>query len=163
MMAHWPCLHLVSDTQDVAVQRLVTQFPGQIHVSEEPKLRKEEFNVLGKWFVEQKKEMRISGTGEELVLQTQLHLVEQEASRVMAERIAEDPPKALMAVIRPQQVSGWHGAKRREFGAEGGGAPCPSEFLLNREKRSTNPTGPTRDHPSARRDESESNDVEDDA
>jgi hypothetical protein len=155
MMANWPCLHLVekSQTTDADVQRLVTQLPGQIHVSEscQNALTKPDWNAMGKFFVEQKKNMVVTGTGEELVLQTQLHLVEQEASRMMAECIADNPPKALMAIIQPNaEVSGWSGPKRREFGAEGGGAPCPSEFLLKREKRTTpGEGGPSRQHPNA--------------
>jgi Serine hydrolase (FSH1) len=156
MMAHWPCLHLVQESQveHPDVQRLVTQLPGQIHVSASHTLTKPEWNAMGKFLVEQKKEMRESGTGEELVLQLQLHNIEQEASRVIAQMIADDPPKALMAVIQPNaEVSGWSGPKRREFGAEGGGAPCPSEFLLKREKRASNPSGPSRQHPNAASDE----------
>jgi hypothetical protein len=53
-----------------------------------------------------------------------------------------------MAVISPQNVGGWHGARRREFGEEGGGAPCPPEFLLKREKR-PDTDGPSRVHPTA--------------
>jgi hypothetical protein len=48
-------------------------------------------------------------------------------------------------------VAGWNGTKRRDFGAEGGGAPCPSEFLLNRQQRanhSSSESGPSRVHPS---------------
>lgn len=156
MMAHWPCLHVVEElrTTDPVTQRLVTQLPGQIHVAASTTPTNAEFNVMGKFLVEQKKDMRVSGTGEELVLQTQLHLVELEASRVMAQVIAENPPKALMAVIQPNaEVSGWSGPKRRPFGAEGGGAPCPTEFLLKREKRSTNPDGPNRQHPNAAKEE----------
>jgi hypothetical protein len=158
MMAHWPCLHVVEElrTTDPATQRLVTQLPGQVHLAASLKLTYTEWNVVGKFLVEQKKEMRVSVTGEELVLQTQLHLVEQEASRMMAQVIAENPPKALMAVIQPNaEVSGWSGPKRRPFGAEGGGAPCPTEFLLKREKRSANPNGPNRQHPNAKKDEDE--------
>lgn len=158
MMAHWPCLHLVDESNitDPDVQRLVTQFPGQIHVSASPTLSKPEWNAMGKFLVEKKKEMRDSGSGEELILQMQLHSIEQVASRVIAQMIADDPPKALMAVIQPNaEVSGWSGPKRREFGAEGGGAPCPSEFLLKRGKRASNPSGPRRQHPNAARDEGE--------
>ena len=79
-----------------------------------------------------------------LVLQNHLYVAEQAAAHAVAERIAMDPPKALMAVISPQNVGGWSGGKRRAFGEEGGGAPCPSEFLLKREKRTTDPNGPTR-------------------
>lgn len=82
-----------------------------------------------------------------LALQNQLYMVEQEAASMVAEQIAADPPKTLMAVIQPQKVGGWSGRKRRGPKEEGGGAPCPSEFLLKREKRTTNPNGPTRNHP----------------
>ena len=152
MMAHWPCLHIVDEPKvtDPNVQRLVTQLPGQIHISASPSLTKPEWNAMGKFLVQQKKEMRDSGSGEELILQMQLHNVEQIASRVIAHMVADDPPKALMAVIQPNaEVSGWSGPKRREFGAEGGGAPCPSEFLLKRENRASNPSGPSRHHPNA--------------
>lgn len=156
MMAHWPCLHIVDEPKvtDSDVQRLVTQLPGQIHISASPSLTKPEWNAMGKFLVQQKMEMRDSGSGEELILQMQLHNVEQIASRVIAQMIADDPPKALMAVIQPNaEVSGWSGPKRREFGAEGGGAPCPSEFLLKREKRASIPSGPSRHHPNTARDE----------
>ncbi|KAL9183966.1 hypothetical protein ACHAXT_002052 [Thalassiosira profunda] len=32
-------------------------------------------------------------------------------------------------------VGAWHGARRRGIGEEGGGAPCPGEFLLREEER----------------------------
>ena len=32
-------------------------------------------------------------------------------------------------------VGAWNGARRRGFGEEGGGAPCPEEFLLREEER----------------------------
>lgn len=68
-------------------------------------------------------------------------------ANVVAQRIALDPPKALMAVISPQNVGGWKGSKRRAPTDEGGGAPCPSDFLLRREKRAADPTGHARHHP----------------
>jgi hypothetical protein len=83
-----------------------------------------------------------------LALRNQLYLAEEEAAQTVARHIAENPPKALMAVISPENVGGWSGRKRRGPKEEGGGAPCPSEFLLNREKRTTDPHGPTRQHPS---------------
>ena len=58
-----------------------------------------------------------------------------------------------MAVISPENVGGFTGRKRRGPKDEGGGAPCPSEFLLNREKQTTNPNGPTRHHPSQQSEE----------
>ena len=82
-----------------------------------------------------------------LALQNQLYLAEQEAASIVAQKIAADPPKALMGIISPQNVGGWSGGKRRGPNDEGGGAPCPPEFLLNREKRTTDPHGPTRQKP----------------
>jgi hypothetical protein len=32
-------------------------------------------------------------------------------------------------------VGAWQGGRRREFGEEGGGAPCPQEFLLREDER----------------------------
>ena len=81
------------------------------------------------------------------MLQNHLYLAEQEAANAVAQRIALNPPKALMAIISPQNVGGWNGGKRRAPNEEGGGAPCPSEFLLRREKRTSDPHGPTREHP----------------
>lgn len=100
--------------------------------------------------MEQKKSLRTSNSeaGNILVLQNHLFLAEQEAANAVAQRIALDPPKALMAVISPQNVGGWSGAKRRTPSEEGGGAPCPSDFLLRREKRTAEQHGPTREHPS---------------
>lgn len=71
-----------------------------------------------------------------LALRNQLYTAEQEASRLIAERIAEDPPSVLMAVVAPKAVATCEGGfKRRAPNEEGGGAPCPPEFLLKRETR----------------------------
>ncbi len=93
--------------------------------------------------------MRHDASGYAIVLQNQLHLVEQEAAQLVAQRIAANPPRALMAVITPQAagIGCW---QRRQPNEEGGGAPCPSDFLLKREKRSAaEPNGPSRHHPNA--------------
>lgn len=85
----------------------------------------------------------ISSTRREILsLQSALHNAEQDAALCIAETIAllPNPPAALMAVIRPQgAVAGWQGNRRRQPKDEGGGAPCPSEFLLHRQER--NATG----------------------
>ncbi|KAG7340271.1 serine hydrolase [Nitzschia inconspicua] len=93
--------------------------------------------------------------GRVLALQHQLYLVQQEAARFVAQEIAQNPPRALMAVISPQQVvAAPTGTVRQAFGAQGGGAPCPSEFLLHRHKRTNHhhqdndTNGPSRQHPS---------------
>ena len=90
--------------------------------------------------MQQKKLLRTSNDGSDALvqyLQNQLYIAEQEAATLVAREIAQNPPNPLMAVITPQNVGGWSGSKRRGPNEEGGGAPCPSEFLLNREKRST--------------------------
>jgi hypothetical protein len=105
--------------------------------------------VFFQFLVSQKKELRQNHNDiTVLALQNQLHVAEQQVAHLVAQEIANDPPKALMAVITPKNVGGFSGARRRQPGEEGGGAPCPSEFLLQREKRTTNPDGPTRQHPS---------------
>mmetsp|Transcript_8943 Transcript_8943/g.13759 ORF Transcript_8943/g.13759 Transcript_8943/m.13759 type:complete len:330 (+) Transcript_8943:73-1062(+) len=149
LMENWPSLHMVQESAKTnpSWQRLVKQFPGQIHVSATETLTKIELNIIGKFIVHQKKRMRASGSDNTLVLQNKLLMAEQQASSLIAEHIADNPPKALMALIQPQEVAGWNGARRREFGAEGGGAPCPSEFLLKRDKRHSE-SGQSRHHPS---------------
>jgi hypothetical protein len=146
---------------DDKVQRLLQQYPGQIHWSKirssSNRLAKSDLNAIGKFLVQQKKRLLRDNDNhnrEQLVLRTQLHRLEQEASQLIAQEIAANPPKALMAVITPQSqhVGAWTGARRREFGAEGGGAPCPPEFLLKRDKRrdqddTRSSSGPSRQHP----------------
>jgi hypothetical protein len=78
--------------------------------------------------------MRQHGESRALALQNQLHFVEQQASRLIAQRIAENPPNILMAVVAPKEVAAG-GMKRRGPNEEGGGAPCPPEFLLRRDTR----------------------------
>ena len=49
--------------------------------------------------------------------------------------------------LAPMKI--WSMVRDEMVGAEGGGAPCPSEFLLNREERASVPTGHSRQHPSS--------------
>lgn len=71
------------------------------------------------------------------MLQNQLFAVEQEASKLVALHAIENPPASLMAAIVPAAASknvvgAWSGTKPYK---EGGGAPCPSTFLLPKEAR----------------------------
>jgi hypothetical protein len=97
-----------------------------------------------------------------IALQNQLANVEQLATLAIAREIQRNPPKALMAVIGPlainsnaspnaienenivssgkqldvgMAVGAWQGPRRRGFGEEGGGAPCPQEFLMKENER----------------------------
>lgn len=143
------CLHLMEKTPSKSSQLLLEQFGGHVVTGMTQTFTSKILNVIGKFLIEQKKALRTSNSeaGNILVLQNHLFLAEQEAANAVAQRIALNPPKALMAVISPQNVGGWSGGKRRAPTEEGGGAPCPSEFLLRREKRTTDPHGPTREHP----------------
>jgi|UPI0005819CC9 hypothetical protein len=146
--SRFPCLHLIHDLlhRQHRSDRLVVQFGGQVHHFSTPsgQLGQEEHNAIGRFLVSQKRD----GPNQSIVaLQTALHVVEQEAADKIAAEIARDPPASLMAVIRPQTVAGWSGNKRRQPDEEGGGAPCPSEFLLKRDKRPEQP-GASRLHPS---------------
>ncbi|EJK50780.1 hypothetical protein THAOC_30119, partial [Thalassiosira oceanica] len=40
-----------------------------------------------------------------------------------------------VAKVVDRAVGAWAGARRRGFGEEGGGAPCPQNFLLKEEER----------------------------
>ena len=103
-------------------------------------IKSRKYTNFFKFLVQQKKLLRTSNDGSNALvqyLQNQLYIAEQEAATLVAKEIAQNPPNPLMAVITPQNVGGWSGSKRRGPNEEGGGAPCPSEFLLNREKRST--------------------------
>lgn len=135
--ASFPCLHIILHNENSIL--LTRQFEGTVHHRSGQNLSKEEWNLIGKFLVAQKVKSR------ELVsLQTALHLAQDEAALAVAQHVAQDPPASLMAIIQPQAVGGWSGVKRKQ--PQGGGAPCPSDFLLNRQQRA-NANGPNRVHP----------------
>lgn len=84
------------------------------------------------------------------MLQNQLHVVEQEAAQLVTQMVSENPPKALMAVISPQRLGAWSGDKPQK---PGGGAPCPSEFLLRKEARTDERGRPNSDDIQAQQDD----------
>lgn len=142
-----PCFHMVHPS-NIEELKLVQQFGGKVHEREATSkiLTKSDLNAIGSFVVQQKR--RLAEGGAEIVaLQSALHYAELEAADTIAEQIAANPPAALMAIIRPQHVAGWNGNKRRQPGEEGGGAPCPPEFLLKREKRPTSVDNASREHP----------------
>lgn len=116
------------------------------------------FNLIGKFLVKQKKakkmERRIQIQEKENTVidiaaaiertRAELSFVQEEAQSLMASVVAENPPKALMAVITPDPsrngtlVGGWDGDKdafRSEGFKTSGGAPCPKEFTLKQKER----------------------------
>merc|ERR1712216_289973 len=54
---------------------------------------------------------------------------------VQEEETQHDKQKKENVKVVDKAVGAWHGARRRGFGEEGGGAPCPGEFLLREEER----------------------------
>lgn len=139
LIDHMPCLHLLEEnntllnnegillSQQFAGVRASVLSPGQM-------FGKDALNAMGRFIMQQKKQ--VSGSGRDLVLlQNALYYTEQQAADKIALEIAKNPPAPLMAIILPQHVAGWQGNKRRQPGEEGGGAPCPSEFLLKRDSR----------------------------
>jgi hypothetical protein len=84
--------------------------------------------------------------------QRKLAALELSASQMIAMAASENPPKALMAVIDRNAVGGWSGAKQRGPKDEGGGAPCPPDFVRAKEKRNQEQKkkqrGPDRQKPS---------------
>lgn len=136
----WSCLHIIDpDVKAGSEGRLIQQFGGSVHnISSKGSdaFSKKVLNMVGKFIIEQKKKMRQDGESRALTLQNQLHFAEQQASRLIAQQIAENPPSVLMAVVAPKAVAACEGGmKRRGPSEEGGGAPCPAEFLLRRETR----------------------------
>lgn len=86
--------------------------------------------------VDQKKRL-LSRYSEELVLKDRLYEVEQEAAMLVNQHAMTNPPASLVAAIVPAAssksvVGAWSGSKPFK---EGGGAPCPSDFLLPRQER----------------------------
>lgn len=165
-----PCLHVVDDrlpeTTPAAesARRLVRQFGGTVvsdhslsPLSGPSSSSSADFNNhVGRFLVARKKELRtnVRDASTILALRHDLHRTETDAAQLVARHIAENPPNALMAVITPRDVGGFRD-RRRGPGEEGGGAPCPSEFLLHRAKRST-----TQNHQTTTNNNNNNNDSE---
>ena len=153
LIDHLPCLHIQAPNPGPSSRRLYKQFGGTIHPGGS-NFTKSTINRIGKFIIDQKKSLRMLSveTKKVLALQNMLYLKEQECATAVAQHIASNPPKVLTAVISPQSVGGFSGGKKRNPVGTGG-APCPSEFLLKKDKRQQPPTknGPSRQHPSQQR------------
>mmetsp|Transcript_226 Transcript_226/g.550 ORF Transcript_226/g.550 Transcript_226/m.550 type:complete len:394 (+) Transcript_226:157-1338(+) len=144
-----PCLHivdnhLITSPQFESARRLVCQFGGQVVCDESlsPRSMRSSSsaafnNHVGRFLVAHKKFLRRNIQDiTVLALRHELHQTEADVARFVANHIAENPPDALMAAITPKDIGGFQD-RRRGPDEDGGGAPCPSEFLLQRTKRST--------------------------
>ena len=139
-------LHLVDFDIPPEQELLIRQFSQGNQVERREKFRssrnafsQHDLNVIGRFICQRKKGLcgsynddvefqdHTNQQNKILVFQTALYNAEQDAAHCIAETIALNPPAALMAVIRPQMVAGWKGNDRPR--PEGGGAPCPEEFL----------------------------------
>lgn len=141
-----PCLHIVDNDPipNSTTLRLIHQFGGDVvsdrslsPSSTSPCSSGAFNNYVGRFLVAQKKILK-KNTADiaVLALRHELHRTEEGAAHLVARHIAQNPPDALMAVITPKDVGGFRD-KRRGPDEEGGGAPCPSDFLLHRTKRTT--------------------------
>lgn len=146
-----PSLHLVSNKEALALSEFFDK--RTIHESAINSPNGKKFNVIGRWCVERRKETRAIISSDEMDLltmqQAKLSMLEEYAAQVVANTVASNPPKALMAIIAPNAVGGWTGEKDRNFN-DGGGAPCPREFIMRRQERlKTDDIGVGREHPKA--------------
>jgi hypothetical protein len=147
-------LHLVDNDVSSEQELLIRQFPQGSQVERRVKcassrkaFSQQDLNLIGRFICQRKNGLyAFSSNNTELldynnqqnkilVLQTALYNAEQDAEKCIAETISLNPPAALMAVIRPQMVAGWKGNRRPQ--PEGGGAPCPEEFLHRKSKNVT--------------------------
>jgi len=67
-----------------------------------------------------------------LNMQARLRTLEADSQTIINHESGVNPPRALMAVIDRKEVGGWSGDRRVE---PGGGAPCPSDFVLKEKER----------------------------
>jgi Serine hydrolase (FSH1) len=148
-------LHLVDYDISPEQELLMRQFSQgsqmerreKSHSSRRKTCSQHDLNIIGRFICQRKKGLYSSRNGDIespdhnnqhnkiLTLQTALYYAEQDAANCIAETITINPPAALMAVIRPQVVAGWKGNRRPQ--PEGGGAPCPEEFLHRSSKNTT--------------------------
>lgn len=100
-------------------------------------LRPMDLNVIGRFVVQQKQEIRCKLKSHQDMLQLQLQAMEEKAEKWITTALATAPPKALMAIISPRAVGGWLG-KKESTKEDGGGAPCPRQFIMKRTEREQN-------------------------
>jgi Serine hydrolase (FSH1) len=135
-----PTLHLVDDEdndddKDQIHQKklLRQQFPGI--VARRTGHGRDDCNVIGRFICDQTNALFQSDDSlQQVSLQLALYEVECQAEDAIARHIADHPPSSLMAVIRPNMVA----LPNRRHETPLAGAPCPSEFLVARERRRDN-------------------------
>ena len=151
-------LHLVDFDISPEQELLISQFSQGCQVEKRERIRstkskkfsQHDLNIIGRFICQRKKSLYSSDEDDIqpllnlsnqqskiLALQTALYIAEEDAANCIAETVALNPPSALMAVIRPQMVAGWKGNRRPQ--PEGGGAPCPEEFLHRKTKNANDP------------------------
>jgi Serine hydrolase (FSH1) len=134
-----PTLHLVDEneedednTQDQIHQKklLRQQFPGI--VARRTGHCRDDCNAIGRFICDQTNALFQSDDSmQQVSLQLALYEAECQAEDAIARHIADHPPSSLMAVIRPNMVA----LPNRRHETPLAGAPCPSEFLVARERR----------------------------
>ena len=128
-LSNIPSLHIHSSEQ------LVQQYPNNAdnvdsansslpsHLSNHHVL-----NVVGRFLVQRQQDQTTNHSAA-LLINRQLHQVEERAQELMAQTVSRDPPAALMAIIQPTTISpGWAGNRGRE-NIPVRGAPFPTKNL----------------------------------
>lgn len=161
-------LHMVDNNISPEQELLIRQFPNNCaveyrrHQRTDPLLAESknrrvfsthDLNLIGRFICQRRKALFAIDTTrpqsivalqrQVLTLQTALFYAEQDAVNCVADVIASNPPSSLMAIIRPQIIAGWSGNRRLQ--PEGGGAPCPKDFL-QRDRRSNHPSTTSASH-----------------
>eukprot|EP00586_Coscinodiscus_wailesii_P021916 CAMPEP_0172496900 /NCGR_PEP_ID=MMETSP1066-20121228/94676_1 /TAXON_ID=671091 /ORGANISM="Coscinodiscus wailesii, Strain CCMP2513" /LENGTH=390 /DNA_ID=CAMNT_0013269443 /DNA_START=24 /DNA_END=1196 /DNA_ORIENTATION=+ len=136
-------LHLIDKSDTKASRRLAKMFVKRtIHKYSSDNVRcfphkPKDLNVMGKFIIARKNAIKAKqGPNARLILETQqkLHSKTLAATDLICETVAMNPPKALMAIIAPNALGGWSGPKIRDP-TDGGGAPCPREFVMREHER----------------------------
>jgi hypothetical protein len=109
---------------------LQQQFPGI--VTRRTGHLRDECNSIGRFICDQTNALfRSDHSLQQVSLQLALYEAECQAEDAIARHIADHPPSSLMAVIRPNMVA----LPNHRHETPLAGAPCPSEFLVARERR----------------------------
>jgi hypothetical protein len=137
-----PTLHLV-DREDTEKEEdennsiinpmkrlLQQQFPGI--VTQRTGHYRDDCNSIGRFICDQTNALfRSDHSLQQVSLQLALYEAECQTEDAIARHIADHPPSSLMAVIRPNMVA----LPNHRHETPLAGAPCPSEFLVARERR----------------------------
>jgi len=95
-------------------------------------------NILGKFLLSCKKDIISSYKGDTSLIESdrlRLGQLMNIASDALWKEVKNNPPRSLMAVITPNSMGAWNGARKDMGVMDQGGAPCPYKFLSKSQER----------------------------